>query len=166
MLPTSPITFAVDGGRFNYRAVAVVHDGRRVLLHRAARDDWWSLPGGRVEHGEPAVDTLRREMREELGVDVHPRRLLWVMENFFVDPAGQRWHEHALAFLVELPADSALLERSTFDGDEDGIALIFQWFPVGELAALPLYPTFFRRALARLPSHAEYVVHHDASLNA
>jgi 8-oxo-dGTP diphosphatase len=30
----------------------------------------WELPGGRVERGESEVDAVRRECREELGVDV------------------------------------------------------------------------------------------------
>ena len=71
------ITF--DGGpaRFNFRVVGVALDRERgrALLHRAEHDDFWSLPGGRAELLEPAEATLRREMREELGVEVAVERL-------------------------------------------------------------------------------------------
>ena len=48
-------------------AGVVVRDGRLLLLE----DRWgrWGLPSGFVEKGEPAEDTLRREILEELGVE-------------------------------------------------------------------------------------------------
>ena len=46
----------------------------RVLLARrqgtAYADGLWGLPGGRVEHGETLQDAARREVREEIGVEV------------------------------------------------------------------------------------------------
>jgi len=49
--------------------------GARVLLtHRNAQRQFhsnsWALPGGHVEPGEVESEALRRELREELGVDV------------------------------------------------------------------------------------------------
>jgi mutator protein MutT len=53
-------------------ASAVVGDGEgRVLLSRRARDPFagkWDLPGGFVEEGEPPLDCVRRELREEAGI--------------------------------------------------------------------------------------------------
>ncbi len=79
------ISFIVDGVRFNFRAAAVIVDDGYVLLHRAAHEDFWSLPGGRVEAGEASAATVARELTEELGpaVDARVGRLLWVVENFF-----------------------------------------------------------------------------------
>ena len=53
----------------------VVHDAdeRRVLLARRARDPFrgaWEIPGGFVDAGEHPADTARREVREELGVEL------------------------------------------------------------------------------------------------
>jgi len=64
------IVFDVGSVRFNYRAVGVALHGGKVLLHRAEKDPFWALPGGRVELLEAAGDTLRREMQEELGVPI------------------------------------------------------------------------------------------------
>ena len=79
------ISFIVDGVRFNFRAAAVIVDDGYVLLHRAAHEDFWSLPGGRVEAGEASAATVARELTEELGpaCDARVGRLLWVVENFF-----------------------------------------------------------------------------------
>jgi len=78
------IDFETSAGRFTVRTVGVAIHNEQVLLHRAARDTWWALPGGRVELHESSSDALVREMREELGVEVVLLRLLWVLERFFV----------------------------------------------------------------------------------
>ncbi|MFB9906514.1 NUDIX domain-containing protein [Allokutzneria oryzae] len=46
-----------------------VREGK-VLGARSRGNDVFYLPGGKREPGESDVDTLRREVREELGVDV------------------------------------------------------------------------------------------------
>ena len=52
-------------------------DGR-VLLVKPNYRDHWSLPGGILEHGEPPHEGCRREVKEELGLDITPGRLLVV----------------------------------------------------------------------------------------
>ncbi len=129
------ISFDTDGHRFNLRAVAVILSGDHVLMHRPDRDEYWSLPGGRVEAGEDAVTAVAREMRDELGIAVTVGRLLWVVENFFAS-GGRPYHEIGLmrdpasnasphfsqgsstsissnAVLIDLPCASSASERVT-----------------------------------------------------
>lgn len=40
--------------------------------------DFWCLPGGGVDEGEPLVEAFKREMTEELGVEPKVGRLLYV----------------------------------------------------------------------------------------
>ena len=48
----------------------VVRRGDAILLVRHSYGDRrWMLPGGRMRHGEAPVETARREMRQELGID-------------------------------------------------------------------------------------------------
>ena len=165
------ISVLVDGMRFNFRAAAVIiHDGH-VLLHRAAYEDFWSLPGGRVEAGEASAATVARELAEELGpsLDACVGRLLWVMENFF-RYEGVQSHELGMYYLVTLGASSPYLAKDqAFDGLEDDlplhegerVRLIFQWFPLAALASVPLYPTILRARLGDLPTTIEHVTHTD-----
>jgi 8-oxo-dGTP diphosphatase len=53
----------------------IVRDGERVLLcHRSPNRHWfpnvWDFPGGHVQPGEQPGEALRRELLEELGVDI------------------------------------------------------------------------------------------------
>ena len=47
----------------------VLTDGGRVLLARRADHGRWEFPGGKPLAGETPADALRRELREELGID-------------------------------------------------------------------------------------------------
>ena len=155
------LTFRHTQGWFTHRTVAVaIHDGR-VLLHRSDADKFWAMPGGRVEFGESAADALVRELHEEISVNVQVERLLWVVENYF-QHNGARHHELGMYFLITLPAQwSHLHDDAPFDGFEQTVRLIYQWFPLASLPDTPLYPAFLRSALQALPDHTVHIVHRD-----
>lgn len=88
---------------------AVIYDEtRRVLVAQRppgkALAGQWEFPGGKTEAGESDARALRRELREELGVEVrvaralleysheyterHVRLSVWVVEEFTGVPAG------------------------------------------------------------------------------
>lgn len=46
----------------------LLRDGDRVLLLQKPRRQWWVAPGGKMETGESAKDTVIREFREETGL--------------------------------------------------------------------------------------------------
>ncbi len=59
--------------RFTVTAGAIVfNDAGQVLLlkHRFRAGSGWGLPGGFLEAGEQPLDALRRELREEIGMEI------------------------------------------------------------------------------------------------
>jgi 8-oxo-dGTP pyrophosphatase MutT (NUDIX family) len=60
----------------------VVRDGDRVLFVRHTYGDRgaWELPGGGRRSREPPADAIRREMREELGIELVGLRALGQVE--------------------------------------------------------------------------------------
>jgi 8-oxo-dGTP pyrophosphatase MutT (NUDIX family) len=162
VLNSDNITFDRDTDRFNFRAAAIILDGKRVLLHRAADLDWWLLPGGRVAFGESTGETIKREMREEIGVDVKVERLVWVVETFF-HHRGFDFHELGHFWLVRLPPDADVLQKQEFEMEEieDGGRFVFRWFDLSEVIDLPLVPSFLRDRLNSLPNQTESIVHRD-----
>lgn len=62
-------------------------DRGRVLIARRALDDMlgglWEFPGGKCSRGEPLPDCLRREIREELGVEIEVGEQLTVVRHAY-----------------------------------------------------------------------------------
>ncbi len=62
-------------------AGALCVDNGRVLLARRAHppfQGFWGIPGGFLDEGEDPLDGLRRELREETGLEVEPQRFLGI----------------------------------------------------------------------------------------
>jgi len=67
---------------------AVIFDGASVLLARRGQEPakgTWSLPGGAVELGEKVVDALKREIREEIGIEIEVSGLVRVLDRIVRD---------------------------------------------------------------------------------
>ena len=76
---------------------AVIFDRRRrLLLQQRSDGGQWGLPGGSVEIGESVIDAVVREVREETGLTVAPRRLVGVYSAPGLQvvryPDGNVWH--------------------------------------------------------------------------
>jgi 8-oxo-dGTP pyrophosphatase MutT (NUDIX family) len=154
------ITFDEGRIRFINRVVGIALDRGRVLLHRTDDMNFWALPGGRAELLEPSPETLVREMREEIGVDVTVERLLWLAENFF-EYGPRSFHEIGFYFLMHLPPDSPLRDQSTFLGHEGNMPVYFEWHPIATLENIALFPTFLRTSLKSIPANIVHIIHTD-----
>lgn len=62
-------------------AAAILDDAGRFLAIRRRDNGRWEPPGGVLELGETIPDGLRREVREETGLDVDPIALTGVYKN-------------------------------------------------------------------------------------
>lgn len=72
----------------------VVKDGRALIVRRAhePRKGEWSLPGGRVELGESLVDAVRREIREETGLEIDVGPMVEVFDRVHRLDGRVRYH--------------------------------------------------------------------------
>lgn len=141
------ISFDSEGTRFNYRVGGIIIEDGSVLLNRGEQEEFWYVPGGRVEIGETASDALGRELREELGCEADVGRLLWMAENFF-ETDGTAWHEIGMYFAASLPEDAAGLRAEQFERREDsGIRLTFRWIALNELERETILPRFLVKGL-------------------
>ncbi|MEV4292738.1 NUDIX domain-containing protein [Nonomuraea bangladeshensis] len=82
---------------FRLAAYAVcIEDGRVLLAHHVKPDGErvWTLPGGRVEHGEDPFDAVIREVAEETGCDAVVERLLGVDSRMIPAAVARAGVEH------------------------------------------------------------------------
>lgn len=108
---------AVDGVK------CVITDGDSVLLVRHTYGTpRWDLPGGRVGRAEPPLDTARREMTEELGVQIADWNPLGEL-HVEIDHRRDTIH----LFRTELRSPSFRIDR--------GELSVVRWFRRAELPA-------------------------------
>jgi ADP-ribose pyrophosphatase YjhB (NUDIX family) len=95
-------------------------DGRVLLARRAhePRRGYWDLPGGFLEEAEDAVAGLRREFKEETGLDVEPVELMRID----IEPYDRRY-VFSVTYVVRGDGDP----QPADDVDE------LRWFAPGEL---------------------------------
>lgn len=116
---------------------AIWRDGR-ILLIRRGRQPWkdhWSLPGGRVEFGEPVRAALAREVLEETGLLVTTTQLVEALDAIAADEAGLPIG-HYLVVVFACCAEGEPVASS--DAAEVG------WFTLDEAAKLPTTPDLLR----------------------
>ena len=72
----------------------VVYRGRVLLIRRGSEPlkGAWSIPGGLLELGEELAEGVRRELKEETGLDVKPLQVLAVFDRVFREGPRVRYH--------------------------------------------------------------------------
>ncbi len=164
--PSMMIQFETTEGKFVYRAASVVRRGDEVLLHQFEGQEFWCMPGGRMEMNEPARECVRREMIEEMDLpedtDINVGELLYIIENLYTYQ-GLRHHEIGLYFAATMPADLSQMHEQKFIGHEwDNSELYFEWIPVADLPGLDLRPAVLRTLLQQPPTgQPQYILHQE-----
>jgi 8-oxo-dGTP diphosphatase len=107
-------------------AVAIIpRDGRMLIIRRSrtvVAPLTWCFPGGGIEDGESEQSALVREVQEEIGIIVRPRRRLW--------DCVTAWKVQLAWWLADMDADAI---PKLNPREVDSIA----WVTAREMAELP-----------------------------
>jgi len=152
--------------RVRARCLIVDEEGR-ILVQRTP-DGLIEVPGGRVEYNEYVPFCLVRELREEAGVEVEPKELVYVVEYRGVK-RGRRRHEILFYFKCRM--------RGVPREKEKG--LHFEWVSPRNLDAERFWPKpllsylaedspnfSFMRFIAMNDDRVEYILSKRAASNA
>ncbi len=130
-------------------AKAVIFQDRKLLAIKLndGNEEWYILPGGGQDGEEVLPETVEREVREEAGIEVKCKDLLFVIEGVH----GESFHRVDLVFLCDYIGKSKNAELYN-DTNQVG----FDWLDLSELNRLPLYPSKLRRPIMNFYEGKEY----------
>lgn len=113
--------------------IVVPRDDQFLIVQELPRfDRTWYLPAGGVEPGESLIDAAIRETKEEAGIDVIPKSMLWMEDITHVNGYGE-WRG-AWRFIIRAEAvDPSQIPQGHPDHTSGAC-----WATLDEIRRLPL----------------------------
>ncbi len=139
----------IDNHQIRHRAVGIIIKDRAILLMQRVKNGrkFYVFPGGGVESNESLVEGLKREFKEEAGLDVKKAKLLFEIESQLPsDPITGYPNEHY--FLIENFSGKPELGGPEKERMDIQNQYSLEWVDLVKLEAISnLYP---QRALQKL----------------
>ena len=142
------LSVMIDNVKFNYRAGLLIEKGNKVLVEYNPAIDFVTLPGGRVQTLESSMDALKREIKEEMNIELDSERIKMraLIENFF-EMDEKKYHE--LYFLYKLKVTSKDTEFKKDMKNIDSKASYYKWVKKEDLEKENLLPVVLRDLVMR-----------------
>jgi phosphoglycolate phosphatase len=105
-------------------------DGRVLMVRTNKWSNLWGIPGGKIEYGEASEEALRRELREETGLEVGEIRFEMVQDAVEPPEFYRRAHFLLLNYTCHVAGDARV--ALNHEAQDHG------WFTLQEAAALAL----------------------------
>ena len=143
-MKNNDILFKTDDFIFSYRVAGILIYEDKILLQKPVDDDGYAFPGGHVAFSETNAETLIREFKEEVGLDIIVKKLKWVGEVFF--PWNNKpCHQICLYYMVEPIGKNQIPMEGKFTGTEmlenKNFEIEFYWIPIRNIGNINVYPT-------------------------
>ena len=148
------ITIDIEDYKLNVRAAGIIIHNNKVLLHRNINENHYALIGGRVEIGENSADTVKREIKEELGKDVEITGYISTIENFF-EIKSSKYHEIMFVHKIEFTNEEDKNIEYTMKNIEGKDYLKYEWIDLDKIDEYPLAPNIMKDILKekKFPTH-------------
>ncbi len=129
----------------------LIEDGRLLLVKQdVSTTRHWALPGGKLEYGETIEQCLVREIKEETGLAVKVKELLYITDRF----RHMNNHVVHIAFLVERIGEKSPSENWQHQ-DLKEIREV-KMVPVAELTDYGFSSAFYRLVKDNFPGRGSY----------
>lgn len=150
------LTVKVGEHILNYRVSAIFRYGNKILLHHELNSIHYTLPGGRVKEGETTEETLRREIKEEMGQEIKIIKPISFMENLFTDNK-KKYHEILVTYELEF-LDKSMYEKEVIPTIEKDKELEFIWYDIDKLNDIIFLPKALKDLIANDPNEFKHII--------
>lgn len=144
-----------DDRVFGVRATGLLVRNQELYLIRSPKGKYYTL-GGAIQVGETTEDAVKRELKEEVGIDVEIHQLAFIVENQF-ELDEKQYHQIEFQYIVtslEEPLNKLV------EGDTDRYC---EWIPFTKLAEIDLNPVFLKTVLPKWDGQLQHVVNTERS---
>ena len=148
------LTIDIKDYKLNIRAACIIKHNNKVLLHKTDSRNHYCLIGGRVEIGENSENTIRREIKEELGKEIDIIGYVSTIENFFTFE-GSKYHEYMFVYEAEFKEDKDKLIEDTLSNIEGNDYLKYYWIDLKDIDNVDIKPKVIKDIL----KEEKYPVH-------
>jgi 8-oxo-dGTP pyrophosphatase MutT (NUDIX family) len=160
----SDILFKTPEYIFSYRVAGICVQNGKLLLQKPTNDTGFAFPGGHIAFGETNEETLKREFREEIGVDITVGKLKWMAEIFF-SWGDKPCQQICLYYMVNILPDAIIPSESSFIGDEQiegrNFKLEFHWIPLDKIKDIEIYPANATELLQKPDEGVQHFVYRE-----
>lgn len=137
------LTVVLDNKKLNIRACALIIHNNKLLVHNNVNESHVALVGGRVKIGESSEDTLKREIKEEMGKEIEILEYVSTIENFF-DADDMPYHEIMFVYKVDFKNDEDKKIIDSIKNIEGEDELRYDWIDLDKIEEYPLKPQILK----------------------
>lgn len=135
------VEYYKDEGLFKLRVCGIIRKGDKVLIEKDSNSQLWSYPGGRVKLGESTIEAVKRELKEELGIEIEVVKKLACIQLFSKLPNNAIFHEIGFYYQVNnlqpLPCQDFDIEEEIDKGKQKHN---FKWITIDQLKEMDVVP--------------------------
>ena len=148
------ITIKMDNHTLNVRSAAIIIHKNKVLLHKNKYEDYYALLGGRTQIGESSIETVKREVMEEIGKEIEVTGYCCTIENFF-NFRDSEYHEIMFVHLAEFVNDEDKKIEETLQNVEGKERLEYKWLDLDKINDYKIKPEQIKKVLSegKFPVH-------------
>lgn len=144
------IRYKENNYQFHYRTSAIIYnkDKTKILLFKSSNRDFYMLPGGKVNELESSEDALKREVKEETGLEISIIDFKCFSECVVTDK--EMTYQQVEAIYEASYNDE--INNDEFNGLE-GNWILFKWFNINNLDNILIEPKGIKDILKNNKNH-------------
>lgn len=134
------LSIGLEDTMLNIRAGAIIIHNNKLLTHKDTRkNSHYCIPGGRIQLGENSEVTIKREIMEEMQMNIEIKGYIGTVENFFI-LNEKKYHEIFFVYNAEFTDEQNKKVNTSISNKEGKDYLIYEWIDVDKIEKYNIVP--------------------------